>query len=263
MSSPLSFSSPDDDSDASLLSDEPEAATSQTASPHRIHDLPADDRPRERLLRLGAQALTDAELLAIFINTGIKGENAIQVGQRLLREFDTLRGISRQQASALAKVKALGPAKAAHLAAAFELGRRAEQQWVQEMPMNTPEQIHRYLGAEMAALPYESMRLILLNTRMMLLRQEEVFRGSLSETTAHPRDLFERVLTHRAHAFVVVHNHPSGDPMPSEADRRFTRRLREGAELLGVKFLDHLILGTPSALRAQGYFSFREAGMIG
>ncbi|MDZ4290075.1 MAG: DNA repair protein RadC [Prosthecobacter sp.] len=229
---------------------------------HRIHDMPEDDRPRERLLRLGPGALSDTELLAIFINTGIKGENAMQVGQRLLRDYGSLRQLARVGASELTTKKALGPAKAAHLAAAFELGRRAEQQAAKELPMDNPEAIYRLLGAEMQALGHESLRVVLLNTRLHLMQQVEVSMGTVNETVAHPRDILNKVITYKAYAFAVAHNHPSGDPTPSEADRRMTRRLKEGAELLGLVFMDHIIIGAPAEGRPQAYFSFKERGML-
>lgn len=229
---------------------------------NRIHDLPEEDRPRERLLRLGAGVLTDAELLAIFINTGTKGENAIQVAQRLLREVGTLRQLSRTSPAELAASRALGPAKAAHLAAAFELGKRAEREWVKETPLNAPELIYRYLAAEMQCLGHESVRVLLVNTRLHLLRDEEVFRGSVNESVAHPREILQRAIVHKAYGFAIAHNHPSGDPRPSEADKVFTKKLREGAEILGLTFLDHLIIGLPAEGRGQPYFSFRESGML-
>jgi DNA repair protein RadC len=229
---------------------------------HRIQDLPMDDRPRERLLRLGPGALTDAELLALFINTGVRGENAIQVAQRLLREAGSLRQLARVAAPELAQARALGPAKAAHLVAAFELGRRAEREWVKETPLNSPELVYRHVAAEMQALAHETVRVLLLNTRLHLMREERVFTGTVNETVAHPREILQPVIVHKAYGFTVVHNHPSGDPSPSEADRRLTRRLREAAEVLGLVFLDHLIIGLPAEGRGQPYFSFKECGLL-
>ena len=231
---------------------------------HRIHDLPEADRPRERLLRLGAKALSDAELLAIFINTGSKGENAIQVAQRLLATYgNSLREISRREgADLIREVKSLGPAKAAHLAAAFELGRRAEKERVIESPLDSPDRVYELVGAEMQSFTREVLRVVLLNTRLSWMRHDDVFTGGLNETMAHPREILRQVLLHSAYAFIVVHNHPSGDPTPSEADRRLTRNLREAAEVMKVQFFDHIIIGAPSESRSQPYFSFREAGMV-
>lgn len=229
----------------------------------RIHDIPENDRPRERLLRLGPQALSDAELLALFINTGTKGENALQIGQRLLRDHKSLRDLSRLEPAVLSKIKALGPAKTAKLAAAFELGRRATQQPShEEVILDGPRRIYEYIGPEMQALGHESVRIILLNTRLAVIRAEEVFKGSLNECISHPRDLLRKALVHNAHAFVLIHNHPSGDPTPSDADRRITRRLREGSEATGVLLQDHIIIGTPAESRAVPYFSFREHGLL-
>lgn len=228
----------------------------------RIHDMPEDDRPRERLLRLGAGALSDAELLAIFINTGMKGENALQVAQRLLREQGSLRNLSRIEAGELAHMRALGPAKATHLAAAFELGRRAEQETLKEVPLDRPDLVHRFIGPELQALSYESVRIILLNQRLCLIRHEELFRGTINESSAHPREIVTKALVHRAPAFILVHNHPSGDPSPSDADKRLTRRLKDAAELLGILFADHIIIGCPAESRQIPYFSFRECGIL-
>ncbi|MCA1963718.1 MAG: DNA repair protein RadC [Prosthecobacter sp.] len=228
----------------------------------RIHDMPEDDRPRERLLRLGAGALSDAELLAIFINTGVKGENALQVAQRLLREQGSLRNLSRIEAGELAHMRALGPAKAAHLAAAFELGRRAEQAAFKETPLENAEQVYRFIGAELQSLSHESVRIILLNQRLCLMRQDELFRGTVNETSAHPREIVKKVLAHHAPAFVLVHNHPSGNPEPSDADRRLTRRVKDAADLMGLTFVDHVIIGCPAEGRVRPYFSFRDHGLL-
>lgn len=228
----------------------------------RIQDLPKNDRPRERLLELGAASLTNAELLALFINTGTQGENAIQMGQRLLQEFKSLRNLSRRSAKELAQqFHGLGPAKASHIAAAFELGRRAAQEEVREDKMDTPEMMYRYLGSDMARLGYETLRILVLNTKLCLVHDEIVFQGTLNESPAHPREILRAALVHRGYAFVLAHNHPSGDPAPSDADCRFTRRIREAAQLMQIQFLDHLIIGAPRS-GALPYFSFKESGMM-
>ena len=230
---------------------------------HRIADIPEHDRPRERLLQHGAGALSDAELLAIFINTGTKGENAIQVAHRLMQEYGSLRDLSRLDPNYLAEAThALGKAKAATLAAAFELGRRAERELGRDLRVQSPEEVFKLLGAELQALNHESLRVILVNTRFNLIRHEEVFRGALNESLAHPREILRRAVIHAAYAFIVVHNHPSGDPSPSEADRQLTRRLREAGEVLKVPLADHVIIGTTSPSRQVPYFSFREAGLL-
>ncbi len=227
-----------------------------------MHDLPPADRPRERLLRLGAGALADAELLALFINTGVPGENALQVAQRLLRTHGSLRPLSRLDCAQLVAEKALGPAKAALLAAAFELGRRAERERLREHPLETPETIYQFTGPEMQTLSHEVVRVLLVNARLGFVRQEQISHGSINETITHPRDVIRPALVHAAYGFILIHNHPSGDPSPSDADLRVTRRVKEAAEVVGVKFIDHLIIGVPSHSRAQPYFSFRESGLL-
>jgi DNA repair protein RadC len=213
----------------------------------RIQDLPENDRPRERLLAQGAGALTNAELLAIFINTGLKGTNAIEIAQQLLEKSKSLRALSRR-----------GPSE---IAAERGLGRRAAQEQIREDKMNEPQLVYDYLGGDMARLGHEELRILVLNTRLCLDHAEVVFKGSLNESVAHPREIIRCAVVHRAHAFILAHNHPSGDPAPSEADRQFTRRMREAAQLMKIDFLDHVIIGAPRA-GAKPYFSFREAGMI-
>jgi len=228
----------------------------------RIADLPEDDRPREKLLRQGPGALSDAELLAIFLRTGIKGMNAVEVGRQLLRRYgNKLNQISRLSVSELSEVKGLGEAKAIHLVATIELGRRLAREEHSDATFGHPSAVLDLLGAEMRAEPQEVLKVVLLDTRLKLIGVEEITRGSINETVAHPRDVLHHVIRRRAHAFVVVHNHPAGDPDPSTADRNFTRRLRESAETMQVQFTDHLIIGLPSRSH-RGYFSFRENGML-
>jgi DNA repair protein RadC len=227
----------------------------------RIHDLPESDRPRERLIEQGAQALSNAELLALFINTGMKGENAIQIGTRLLNDYKNLRTLSRRSAKELSKDKGLGPAKAANIAAAFELGRRAAVEGIIEQKMDEPQLVYDFLGAGMAQMNQEVLHILVLNTRMKLIHDEVLHKGTANESVAHPRDIIGCALKHNAHAFILAHNHPSGDPSPSEADRQLTRRIRDAAELMKIIFADHIIIGAPRAA-GKAYFSFREAGML-
>ena len=191
----------------------------------------------------------------------MKGENAIQIAQRLMKEHKTLRMLSRHSAKELARAHGLGPAKAAHIAAAFELGRRAAQEQIRAEKMNEPQVIYDYLGGDMARLGIETLRMLVLNSRLCLEHDEVIFQGSLNETVAHPREVIRCAVVHRAHAFILAHNHPSGDPAPSEADRQFTRRIGEIAKLMMIDFLDHIIIGAPRE-GAQPYFSFRAAGLL-
>ena len=238
------------------------SAAEPTPSTHRIADLPKDDRPRERLLRLGPGSLSDVELLALFINTGVPGENAIQVAQRLIKTHGSLGQLARLHPRLLRAEKALGPAKTALLSAAFEIGHRAERERLVEQPLDTPELIYAFTSKDMRHLAHETVRVLLVNTRLTFIRQEQISHGSVNESMAYPRDILRPALVHAAWGFILVHNHPSGDPSPSDADFRMTRRVREASEIVGIKFLDHVIIGAPSDSRALPYFSFREAGVL-
>ena len=227
----------------------------------RIMDIPEDQRPRERMIRHGAAVLSDEELLAIFFGSGTKGLSAIELGRLFMRRYRSLRELSRLSIEQFLEQKGIGEAKAVHLVAAFELGRRlAFEEWGQER-MDSPEAVVGLLGPDLRTEPMEVLKVLLLNTQLGLMGIEEISRGTLNETIAHPRDVMHHVVTRRAYGFTLVHNHPSGDPMPSQADRTFTRRVREAAEIMQVKLFDHVIIGLPAPGRA-GYFSFREHNML-
>ena len=230
-------------------------------APLKIREMPKEDRPRERLAARGASALSDAELVAILLATGTSGANAIDVARQLIKEYGSLGRLSRCSARELAKIKGVGPAKAAQLAAAFGLGHRLAQESFVGQRIEKPEQVYELLGSEMRALHKESLRIVLLDTRYNLIRVEEVSLGSLNESIAHPRDVFRPAIIHSAYAVIVAHNHPSGDPSPSQADHSLTRRLREAAELLQIKLLDHVIIGAPNEGRLP-FFSFKEMGVL-
>ena len=227
----------------------------------KIREMPKDDRPREKLAARGAIALNDAELIAILLRTGVEGANAIEVARQLIEKYGSLGTLSRCTVQELAKIKGIGFAKGAQLAAAFGLGQRLAREIFARRKIETPEQVYELLGTEMRALHKESLRTILLDTRYNLIRVEDVSLGSVNESIAHPRDVFRPALIYSAYAVVVVHNHPSGDPTPSQADHGLTRRLREAAELLQIKLLDHVIVGAPTEERLP-YFSFKEAGVL-
>lgn len=227
----------------------------------RIHELPAQERPREKLASHGASALSDSELIAILLRTGLPGANAVDVARQLLTKYQSLGGLARCTVAELSAIKGVGPAKAVQLAAAFGLASRLARETLARQRLDTPELIHDLLGAEMRALTGESLRVVLLDTKFHLLRIEEISHGSLNESIAHPREIFRPALIYSAYAVILVHNHPSGDPNPSEADRRLTRRLLEGAELLQIRLLDHVIIGSGDNGRCP-YFSFRESGLM-
>lgn len=227
----------------------------------KIRELPAEDRPREKLVARGADALTDAELLAILLRTGVEGANAIEVARQLLAKYGSLEVLSRCSVKELAAIKGVGPAKGAQLAAAFGLGVRLVKERFVGKKLTEPADVYDLLGLELRALHRESLRVILLNTRFHLIRVEEVSLGSMNESIAHPREVFRPALVYAAYAVIVVHNHPSGDPSPSQADHSLTRRLREAGELLQIRLLDHIIIGSPAEGRLP-YFSFKEAAIL-
>jgi DNA repair protein RadC len=227
----------------------------------KIREMPQDERPREKLLGRGAAALTDSELIAILLRTGLPGANAVEVARQLLEQYGSLSGLSRCSVKEIASIPGIGPAKAIQLVAAFGLGQRLANERLSRRKLDSPELVHDLVAAEMRTLHKESLRVILLDTRYHLVRMEEVSLGSVNESIAHPRDVFRPAVISSAYAVIVVHNHPSGDPSPSQSDHSLTRRLAEAAELLQIKLLDHIIIGAPAEGRLP-YFSFKEAGVL-
>jgi DNA repair protein RadC len=227
----------------------------------RIHDLPDFDRPREKFARLGPKALDHAELLALFLRSGIKGQSAIEIGRRMIEHHGSLAAIGKLDLAQLAAEPGLGSAKACALAAAFELGARVAREQMLEEPLDSPDLIHRFLAPQLSHLSHERLLVVLVSSRLRHTATIDISQGSVSETVAHPRDILRPVITRAAHGFILVHNHPSGDPSPSQADREMTRRVREAAELMQVRFIDHLIIGRPAPAR-DPWFSFRAAGLL-
>jgi len=227
----------------------------------KIREMPQNERPREKLLGRGAAALTDPELIAILLRTGLPGANAVEVARQLLERYGSLSGLSRCTVKEIASIRGIGAAKAIQLVAAFGLGQRLANERLSRQKLDSPELVHDLVAAEMRTLHKESLRVILLDTRYHLLRMEEVSLGSVNESIAHPRDVFRPAVISSAYAVIVVHNHPSGDPSPSQSDHSLTRRLAEAAELLQIKLLDHIIIGAPAEGRLP-YFSFKEAGVL-
>jgi DNA repair protein RadC len=226
-----------------------------------VRELPEAERPRERLASHGAGVLTDAELLAIFLRTGKAGLDVLSLAQLLLTEWGSMRRLAGCSVEELSALPGMGPAKAAELKAAFEMGRRMALPEEERPRIDRAGAIHGLLGREMEILPHESLRVLLLDTRHGLLEQKEVSLGSLNESIAHPREIFRPAIAKGAYAIAVAHNHPSGDPQPSEADRRLTRRLAEAGTLLQIPLVDHVIIGAKRG-EAPPYFSFREAGLL-
>jgi DNA repair protein RadC len=227
----------------------------------RIRDLPSAERPRERLAELGADALRNSELIAILLRTGLKGISAIQVAEQLLKKFETLDNLSRATIEDLRQVKGIGRDKAIALKSAFTLARRMVLEIRQESPtLDNPERIADLLREENRAYEVESFQVVLLNTRRRLIRVEKISQGTLDTILVHPRDVFKSAIAANAAALVLAHNHPSGDPTPSEADIKVTRDLIRAGQLLKIEVLDHIILGRATRERQKDYVSLRELG---
>jgi DNA repair protein RadC len=227
----------------------------------RIQDMPYESRPREKLAALGPAALDNSELMALFISTGTKGRSAIDIGRDLISKYGSMGALGGLPVSELSKEKGLGLAKASKLAAAFELGTRVAREQMRDTPLDTPELIHDFFGPQLRHLSQEQVIVAVLDTRLRHIGTTLVSVGTVSESTAHPREVIRPVITRGAHGFVLIHNHPSGDPSPSRADEMVTRRIVEAAKLMQVCFFDHIIIGRPSPGRLP-YYSFREAGLI-
>jgi len=213
-------------------------------SHYRITDLPADDRPRERLVKLGAQALSSAELIAILLRVGVPGESAVQVGQRLLQAFGGLSGLHRAHIDELCAQHGIGEAKAAQIKAAIELGRRLTLEAPEEKPtINSPADAAALVQYEMSALEKEEMRVILLDTRNHVVDIVTVAHGSLNAAQMRVGEIFTPAVRRNVAALIAVHNHPSGDPTPSPQDVAITRAMIEAGKLLDIEVLDHLVIG--------------------
>lgn len=223
-----------------------------------LTDLPADARPREKLLARGPAALGDAELLALLLRTGVAGCNVLQLAQRLLDEFGGLAGLLQAGAEDLRRIRGLGgTAKRAELIAVLELARRAMAQQLGERTVfEAPDAVKRYLQLHLAGHGHEVFAALFLDSRHRLIALEELFRGTLAQTSVYPREVVKRALHHHAAAVVLAHNHPSGSVQPSRADETLTQTLKAALALVDVRVLDHVIVAPGQAL------SMAEAGLV-
>lgn len=211
---------------------------------HRINEMEADDRPRERLEKLGAGVLSSAELVAIILNTGTAGESVLPLSQRILAENKGLGGLMRMDVAELAQIRGIGPAKAAKLKAALEIGRRLSSISDEEKPrISAPEDIVRLLGVEMASLEREELRLVMLDTKHHIVATSTVAHGTVNSANVRMAEVFSPAVKRVAPFVMLVHNHPSGDPTPSPADVRFTADAVRAGKLLDIGVLDHIVIG--------------------
>ncbi|MGN1055932.1 MAG: DNA repair protein RadC [Comamonas sp.] len=222
-----------------------------------LKDLPLESLPREKLLARGASALSDAELLAILLRTGRAGRSVLSMAQDLLQHFEGLAGLLRASSQELRPIKGLGPAKRAELLAVMELAQRATAQQLRSREvLSSPEAVKHYLQLQLGHRPHEIFAVLFLDSQNRLIAMEEMFRGSLNQTSVYPREIALRALHHHAASVILSHNHPSGCVQPSAADRSLTQHVRSALGLLDVRVLDHIIV-------AQGQcLSMAEAGSL-
>ena len=227
-----------------------------TAMP--IKDLPSESRPREKLLARGPQALSDAELLAIMLRTGIKGKGVLQLAEELIGPtFGGISGLLNASSHDLKQIKGLGPAKRAELVAVLELSRRALTQQLSERAVfDSPQTVKQYLQLNLAAKSHEVFVVLFLDSQNRLITTEELFRGTLTQTSVYPREVVIRALHHHSAAVVLAHNHPSGTAKPSQADIQLTQTLKSALGLVDIRVLDHFVVVPGNAL------SMAEEGLI-
>ncbi|MBI3059928.1 MAG: DNA repair protein RadC [Deltaproteobacteria bacterium] len=224
-----------------------------------IQDWPEEDRPREKLLDKGAEALSETELLAILLRTGnaSTGENALDQARFLLSQFDGLKGIDEAPIKELKAIKGIGSAKTAQLKAGLEIGRRLSQKkWEVGKPLRSSEDVYHHFRDQLEKEKREIFYVVLLTNKNRKIREVKVSEGSLTASLVHPREVYNPVIRESAAAVIFVHNHPSGDPAPSPEDLEITRRLKEVGEVMGVRVLDHVVIGR------DRYFSFSDRGIL-
>jgi DNA repair protein RadC len=222
-----------------------------------INDWPAGQRPRERLLRDGARALSDPELLAVFLRAGVKGKNAVELGRELICRFGSLHGLFGASQKEISAIHGLGPAKFAQLQAIMELAQRAVGEQLQGgQVLSSPAMVRNYLRLKLAREQHESFVVMFLDAKNRLIACDAMFRGSLTQTSVHPREVVKAALAHNAAAVLLAHNHPSGAPAPSEADVLLTRALAQALALVEVRVLDHFIVA------GHQVHSFAEHGQL-
>lgn len=222
-----------------------------------LKDLPPDARPREKLLARGPASLADAELIALLLRTGVKGQSVLQLSQCLLAEFGGLGALLQAEPDDLRRVKGLGPAKRAEMAAVLELARRSLAQELAQRPVfDSPKRVKDYLRLQIGHKPHEVFMVLFLDAQNRLLRAEEMFRGTLTQTSVYPREVVKCALEYGAASVVLAHNHPSGVAEPSKADEYLTQTLTRALALVDVRVLDHLVVGRTQVV------SFSERGLM-
>jgi DNA repair protein RadC len=232
-----------------------------TSYQRAIKEWPEDERPRERLMKLGTEALSEAQLLAIVLSTGeaSSGQSALDLALHLLQTFEGLRALDAASIAELCQTKGIGPAKATTIKAALELGKRLSREPpVRKVKVTAPRDLVNYFQPHLQYLRKEVFKVVLLDTKHQMLKDVTVSEGSLSASLVHPREAFLPAIKESAAAVIFLHNYPSGDPTPSSEDKELTLRLAEVGQLVGISVLDHIIIGAGT----PGYISFRDAGLL-
>lgn len=229
----------------------------------RLRELPAQDLPREKLMRHGRAALSDEELIALFLRTGLRGCNVLELSAKIKRSAGSLASLGTMEAAEIASLcKGIGPAKAATLAAVFELGQRAVKEQVLKLDMRNAETVYDYLASDLRFEEQECMVVLLLDAQHRLIRRVNIAKGSVAGVSCHPRDIFRSAIRYNASSIILAHNHPSGDPRPSKADRVLTEEIVKAGELLRIRVQDHVIIGSLAEGRSCPYFSFFQQNCL-
>lgn len=225
--------------------------------PFTVNDLPRQERPRERLIKFGVEALSSQELMAVLIGRGVANNSVMTIAQELIATYGSVRAISEATMEELSRVKGIGPAKAAQIKACFELGKRQDFDTDRiDLVISSPDAVGRLISSTIRDKAKEHFKLILLNTRNRVIRIAHVSTGTLNASLVHPREVFKEAIRHSAASVIIAHNHPSGDTEPSSEDLRITKKLVEAGRLLGIEVLDHVIVGKGRP------FSFKERNLI-
>lgn len=220
-----------------------------------IRDYPMEERPRERMVKEGADKLSNQELIAILLRTGTKSESVFQLSSRVLKELGSIRNLNEMSIDELTRIKGIGQAKAVQIKAGLELGRRVARKRAEVMTIRSPQEAASYLMEVIGLDQQEKFYCLYLNTKNQIIYEKTVFMGSLNSSIVHPREVYKEALKWSAASIIVSHNHPSGDPSPSREDIEVTKRLIEAGEIIGIECLDHLIIGDGRfcSLKEQGY----------
>lgn len=221
-----------------------------------------EEHPNARFTRLGSQALSDAELVSLFLKHGSKKDNGVEIGRQLIRKFGGICELGALSVRQLAEESGMNTSNAVRLLAAFEFAARCAGERMRRKPMNSAEAIYQSISPRLAYENNEYVLIILLDSKLQALRTVELSKGNSHTALCEPRDVLHQVIINQASAFVLVHNHPSGDPSPSRQDLTLTKKVQQAAEFMHLRFVDHLIIGRPGEDRQKAYYSFTEAGVL-